>query len=287
MRKRSPAKSALSSPPVPARISRKRFLSSLGIARQQHVLQVGLERGEALAARLQLVLREGAHLGILRHVLGGRDVALGLAVVAEGFDEGPDLGALLGELAVVVEVVHDRRGRKGASRSHAAASRGSRASPRWTASWLARGIAPFQVGIERLDRARERLALALTGARQRLRGMMQELVGEPRRERLEHLARVVAPGEAPLRLGELGFAVLVGAPAQLDDRGDRGARALPLAETLPPGARRSPRLRPPPRGRLSAPSCTIVAEVVDGVEEDVLAATRLRPRRRAARRSRR
>ena len=41
---RLPANSADSSPPVPARISRKTLRSSFGILRQQHPLQVGLER---------------------------------------------------------------------------------------------------------------------------------------------------------------------------------------------------------------------------------------------------
>ena len=79
--------------------------------------------------------------------------------------------------------------------------------------------------------------------------------------------------EARARLGELGLAVLLGAPAQLDDRGHGGARALrharnsatlALDDRLGVGDRGAPAL-----GAL----LDDVAQVVDGVEEDVLAAS--------------
>src|SRR5260221_8231283 len=97
------------------------------------------------------------------------------------------------------------------------------------ASWLAR-LGLFELGVERLDGARERLALAVARARERLRGMVHELVGEPLGERLEDGARRLALGEARARLAELDLAVLIGAPAQLHDRRRRGARRARVAE---------------------------------------------------------
>ena len=57
----SPANSADSSPPVPARISRNTLRSSFGILRQQRRLQVGFERLHPRRRRRALLVGECAH----------------------------------------------------------------------------------------------------------------------------------------------------------------------------------------------------------------------------------
>jgi hypothetical protein len=79
----------------------------VGIARQEHPLHLRFEGGEALAARANLVLGEFPHVGVLRHLLGGGDVALGFPIFGEELDHRLDLGALLREL---LEALHVLRG---------------------------------------------------------------------------------------------------------------------------------------------------------------------------------
>ena len=73
----SPAKSADSSPPVPARISRKTLRSSFGSfgssMRCRSAASAVILRGR----RRALLLGERLHLRIARHLVGGRDVVLG------------------------------------------------------------------------------------------------------------------------------------------------------------------------------------------------------------------
>src|SRR5688500_18048431 len=93
---------------VPARAGadlEEEVLLVVGIARQQHALQVLLERGGAAPALAQLLLGEGTHARVARHLLGGRDVRLGAAPSPERFDHRLDLGALLRELAQRVAIV--------------------------------------------------------------------------------------------------------------------------------------------------------------------------------------
>jgi hypothetical protein len=83
MRKRSPAKSALSSPPVPARISRKRFLSSLG-SRGRSMRCSSSSRAAMRAPCGELLVGELAHRGSFAISSAAAQVALGLAVLGEG-----------------------------------------------------------------------------------------------------------------------------------------------------------------------------------------------------------
>src|SRR5205085_4703868 len=108
------------------------------------------------------------------------------------------------------------RDRRAARRSPSAASRGSRAWRRWKASWVLRFAGVGGLRVQGLDGAHQVLALGLGRARQRLAWMVEEFVREALGERLQHLGRVVAAREALPRARELGLAVLVGAPAQLD-----------------------------------------------------------------------
>jgi hypothetical protein len=226
----------------------------VGIARQQHALQVVLERAMRARARADLLLGELAHLGIARHLLGGGEVALGLAVLVEELDHGLDLGALLRELAEAVAVVVDLGIGERASISFSRESR--------LASLAA--MEAFMIRRRLAASARDRasrwrasaLALALAGARQRLAGVVQELVGDALGERLEDRGGIVAAREPRTRPRELGLAVLVGALAQLDDC--RTAARAPCHErnastcfaTMPSASAAAAR-------RLSAPSCTI------------------------------
>ena len=59
-----------------------------------------------------LLVGEGLHLRIARHLVGRGDVGLGARVLAEARDHGLDVGALAGERAVAVHVAHDVLGRQ-------------------------------------------------------------------------------------------------------------------------------------------------------------------------------
>ena len=78
---RSPAKSAASSPPVPARSSTITSLSSAGIALDHGEPQLLLDPGKRGSGLRELLLRERAHLGVAvgrelgRLVLLGRELA--------------------------------------------------------------------------------------------------------------------------------------------------------------------------------------------------------------------
>ena len=64
MRKRSEAKRAASSPPVPARISTMAGLSASSSRGRDEVLELGLERRAALLELPRLLAGELAHLGV-------------------------------------------------------------------------------------------------------------------------------------------------------------------------------------------------------------------------------
>ena len=105
MRKRSPAKSADSSPPVPARISRKTLRSSFGILRQQHPLQLGRERRHASPSRAACSSSANAFIAGSRAISSrGGEIALGARVLAVARDDGLDLGVLARQRAIAVEV---------------------------------------------------------------------------------------------------------------------------------------------------------------------------------------
>ena len=98
MRKRSAANSAASSPPVPARISRRMFFSSLGSFGSSRILQALLQP-LLLAGQLALFLaRHVAHLGILLHLARLVDALAELAVLAQRLDQLAQVRVLLGEL---------------------------------------------------------------------------------------------------------------------------------------------------------------------------------------------
>ena len=111
-RYRSPANSAASSPPVPARISSMTLRSSFGILRDEQQLQLV---GEALLADVEIVElleREVAHLGIaaLDQLFGAGDLGGDRLVLAVLLDERLDLGERLGLLAVLVGIALHLRG---------------------------------------------------------------------------------------------------------------------------------------------------------------------------------
>ena len=106
MRSRSPANSADSSPPVPARISRKVLRTSsgsLGSSRRcsssSSAGQLGLERGDLLARHL-------GHLGVFQHLARLRQVALALQEALEQAGHLAHLGVLARERAVALHVLH-------------------------------------------------------------------------------------------------------------------------------------------------------------------------------------
>src|SRR5262249_314058 len=78
-------------------------------ARQEHALQLFLERGKARARIAHLAFGEFARLRIARHLLRGGEVAFRAAIFRELVHDRLDLRALLRELAEVVEVVHVSR----------------------------------------------------------------------------------------------------------------------------------------------------------------------------------
>jgi hypothetical protein len=92
MRKRSPAKSAASSPPVPARISRIALFSSASSLAK--VLRRGLERVDG---RGPLLLGKRAHLRIVHQRIEAGEVLGGTAVGPDRFDHGIELRQLARE----------------------------------------------------------------------------------------------------------------------------------------------------------------------------------------------
>src|SRR5215471_6536117 len=104
MRNRSPAKSAASSPPVPARISRMTLRSSIASLGTSASL-----RSRSSAARFLLELRllgggHRAHFRIGRRVgderIEARDLGNDGAIVLHRLDDGSELGELARELDV-------------------------------------------------------------------------------------------------------------------------------------------------------------------------------------------
>ena len=87
MRKRSDAKSAASSPPVPARISSTTFLASFGILGNEEDLDVGEQHVAPLLELPELLLRQLAHVGILQQLLGRVDLRDDVLVLAESIDQ--------------------------------------------------------------------------------------------------------------------------------------------------------------------------------------------------------
>src|SRR6185437_6507860 len=81
----------------------------VGIAWDEHALEVELQLGELRARGADLLLGEFAHRRVPRHFLRGVQVLRGVAIRDEGLDHGEDLGALLRELAEIVDVLDHRR----------------------------------------------------------------------------------------------------------------------------------------------------------------------------------
>ena len=102
IRKRSSAKRPASSPPVPARISRKTFFSSFGsfgssstFSRSSRALQGLLQMGQLLPGDLLELF-----VALLQERLILFDAKAGLFVFAEGLDQIAEIGMFLGILLI-------------------------------------------------------------------------------------------------------------------------------------------------------------------------------------------
>ncbi len=107
MRNRSPAKSADSSPPVPARDFEEDVAVVVRIFRQQHLLQFAAELFQALTRRANFLFGEFAHGDVRQQFLCGGGVVHGLAPQRVLLDDGPKLGVFARELAILIEVRGD------------------------------------------------------------------------------------------------------------------------------------------------------------------------------------
>ena len=79
----------------------------VGVARQQHALQVGRQCGHPRSGRRMLLVGEDLHLRIARHLVGGGDVVFRAHVLPVPRDHRLDVGALARQCPVTVHVVHD------------------------------------------------------------------------------------------------------------------------------------------------------------------------------------
>ena len=87
MRNRSDAKSAASSPPVPARISSTTFLASFGSLGTSRTLMSASSASRRSLELPELLLRQLAHVGILQQLLGRVDLRDDVLVLAESIDQ--------------------------------------------------------------------------------------------------------------------------------------------------------------------------------------------------------
>ena len=114
MRKISAAKSEASSPPVPARISRMTFFSSLGSLGSSKTLRSSSRACVARLERGDLFLRHGAQVGVALGQHGARvgQALANLLELAVFFDGSFDFAQRFGGLLVVLVVVQDFRQRE-------------------------------------------------------------------------------------------------------------------------------------------------------------------------------
>ena len=99
MRKRSPAKSAASSPPVPARNSRIALFSSAASFGQKLHFELKLELGDLRLERAKLLLGERRHLRVGSRIVDELLQLVALAHRPAERGDGGDDGIELGELA--------------------------------------------------------------------------------------------------------------------------------------------------------------------------------------------
>ena len=85
----------------------------VGVLRQQHALQVRGKRAHLRRGRRVLLVGEGLHLRIARHLVGRGDVGFRERVLLVPRDHGLDVRALAGERPIAVHVAHDVLGRQG------------------------------------------------------------------------------------------------------------------------------------------------------------------------------
>ena len=118
-----PANSADSSPPVPARISRKTLRSSFGSFGSSICCSSASSAAIFAFAAGVLLVGEGLHFRIARHLLGRRRRSRSArAILAEARDDRLDLRALPGQRAIAVEIARRVLGDESIASSSSGAS---------------------------------------------------------------------------------------------------------------------------------------------------------------------
>src|SRR5713101_1261282 len=84
----------------------------VGVLRQEQLLQLRFERGEPLPAGFDLAFRVASHFGIAEQLLRFGDMLLGVAILVEKIDHGPELCMLARKLAKLLQVARCALGGK-------------------------------------------------------------------------------------------------------------------------------------------------------------------------------
>jgi hypothetical protein len=77
------------------------------IARQQQGLQIAFDVQHSLLAKAHFLFGIVAHIDITQHLLGSGDIGHGRLILMKTLDDRLDVGALFGELAVLLHIAGD------------------------------------------------------------------------------------------------------------------------------------------------------------------------------------
>src|SRR5882672_6595718 len=243
----------------------------VGVPRQEQLLQLRFERGEPLAASLDLAFGVAFHLRIGEQLLRLGDMLLGVAILVEKLDNRPELRMLARKLAILVQVARRVFGRKKRVEvdqplallielcRNTGLHRIREPDPRLVAR--AKLVQPRY---ERLQRLVRFAALV-----ERFGGCMHQLVGEAAGKRPQHRLGVVAPGEHAHRALDLEAPRFLCGLAQLTDERHHFARLHPMQERADLGFNDHFGLRDRRLARIDALAHRR-SEIIDGIEKYVV-----------------